>query len=79
MNGVSDEKDLRSFVQLFKNQIQTYSYSSMGRLFDAVSSILDICHLSQYEGESAILLEQEASVGRNCRDSRGYEISDSSD
>ena len=44
------------------NQIQTFSYSSMGRLFDAVSSILDIGHWSQYEGESAILLEQKASL-----------------
>ena len=56
-----EDERLKILRVAIQNQIQTYSYSSMGRLFDAVSSILDICHLSQYEGESAILLEQEAS------------------
>lgn len=40
--------------------IQTVDSSSMGRLFDGVSSILGICHESRYEGEAAILLEQAA-------------------
>ena len=57
---IEDERKiiLKAAIQ---NEVQTCRYSSMGRLFDAVASILDICHLSQYEGESAILLEQEAS------------------
>jgi len=32
--------------------------SSMGRLFDAVASIADITHVSSYEGESGLILEQ---------------------
>ncbi len=37
-----------------KNRLKT---SSVGRLFDAVASALDICDFNTYEGEAAILLE----------------------
>jgi len=32
--------------------------SSMGRLFDAVASIADIVHISSFEGESGLIMEQ---------------------
>ncbi len=35
----------------------TLKTSSMGRLFDAVASLLGICDLNSYEGEAAMLLE----------------------
>ena len=34
--------------------------SSMGRLFDAVSSVLGLCHYQTFEGEAPIALEAEA-------------------
>ncbi len=37
-----------------KNKLQT---SSVGRLFDAVASLLNICDINTYEGEAAILIE----------------------
>jgi len=37
-----------------KNTLKT---SSVGRLFDAVASLLNICDINSYEGEAAILLE----------------------
>lgn len=43
-----------------ENNINTVLTSSMGRLFDAVSSILSICHKNRYEGEGAVRLEKEA-------------------
>ncbi|MFC4892225.1 carbamoyltransferase HypF [Pseudofrancisella aestuarii] len=35
--------------------------TSMGRIFDAVSSLLDICHINTYEAEAAMRLEALAS------------------
>lgn len=43
-----------------ENRINTVQSSSMGRLFDAVSSLLCISHRNSYEGESAIQLERAA-------------------
>ncbi|MFA5831646.1 MAG: carbamoyltransferase HypF [Candidatus Paceibacterota bacterium] len=46
------------FPSMLKNKLNVFTTSSAGRLFDAVASILDICHSSDYEGHAAILLEQ---------------------
>lgn len=43
-----------------KNNINTVFTSSMGRLFDAVCALLDICHYNDYEGECAEVLESAA-------------------
>lgn len=42
------------------NNIGTYDTSSVGRLFDAVASLLEIKHFNSFEGECAIALEKEA-------------------
>lgn len=43
-----------------ENNINTVLSSSMGRLFDAVASLLDICHYNNYEGQCACALERIA-------------------
>lgn len=45
-----------------ERKINTMQSSSMGRLFDAVSAFLDICHYNSYEGEAAIELENLAAA-----------------
>ncbi len=61
-------KDISSAneIAILKSQIQTGFNSpkttSMGRFFDAVSSILNIAHIASYEGEAAIGLEMAAEL-----------------
>ena len=50
---------IRSAIDM---NINTISSSSMGRLFDAVSALLDICHYNSYEGQAPIELENVAST-----------------
>jgi hydrogenase maturation protein HypF len=47
-------------TRAIEQKINVIESSSMGRLFDAVSSLLDICHENSYEGECATLLEDAA-------------------
>lgn len=42
------------------NNVNTMRYSGMGRLFDAMSSMLGLCHQNGYEGQCAIALENAA-------------------
>lgn len=56
---VSDERKMLIQAAL-NNKIHTVQNSSMGRLFDAVASILNLGQINRYEGECAALLEREA-------------------
>jgi hydrogenase maturation protein HypF len=46
---------------MLSRNVQTIETSSCGRLFDAVASILGLCHETTYEGQAAIELEMAAS------------------
>lgn len=60
-----NEKELLS--RMVERGINCPSTSSMGRLLDAASAILGICHSATYEGEPAILLEAAAHrFARHC-------------
>jgi len=60
----------------WKQNINTAYSSSMGRLFDATASLLDICHYNSYEGECAILLEKEAHEGKQQLEQLGKTMCD---
>ena len=61
---------LRSMIATRTNSPET---SSMGRLFDAVSSLLGVRALVNYEGQAAI--ELEAIADSNCADGYEFQVS----
>ena len=46
-------------VAMLARQIQSPVTTSMGRLFDAVASMLGLCQVASFEGQAAMILEQE--------------------
>ncbi len=53
----------RSLCELLKKNVNCPITTSMGRLFDGISSILGLCHLNTFEGEAAMALEFAAEKG----------------
>ncbi|WP_428355351.1 carbamoyltransferase HypF [Methyloprofundus sp.] len=53
-------QELSLLQQILNKRINTPLTSSVGRLFDAVASLLNLCHINQFEGQAAMLLEQAA-------------------
>lgn len=75
-----DLPSVRSFARperstlkrLFRQQVGVVMTSSMGRFFDAVASLLDLCHVSRYEGEAAMRLQAAASSLETRRNAEPY-------
>ncbi|MDQ7089414.1 MAG: carbamoyltransferase HypF [Methylococcales bacterium] len=65
--SIFSTQELKLLRQSLNKQLNTPQTSSVGRLFDAVSSLLDVCHFNQFEGQAAILLEQLAARSKTSR------------
>lgn len=63
LERISPEKR-RQISSLLQKNLNCPPCSSAGRLFDAVSALLGLCLYSEYEGQAAMLLEQQASLAR---------------
>ncbi|WP_394857024.1 carbamoyltransferase HypF [Clostridium paraputrificum] len=58
--GILDTNYKKTYDIIYKllsDPKKSYPSSSMGRLFDGISSLLNLCHNSSFEGEAAIMLE----------------------
>ncbi len=54
------QKEFEMIKNILLKKINTPYSSSVGRLFDAFSSFLNICHINNYEGQAAMMLEFNA-------------------
>ena len=50
--------ELRTLYIAWQKGLNAPLSSSVGRLFDAIASLLDACHVMSFEGESGMLLEE---------------------
>ncbi len=53
-----NEAELKTYFLVWQKGINSPLSSSVGRLFDAVASLLGICHVMSFEGESGMYLEE---------------------
>ncbi len=63
LNSLFTSDELQRLVQALTSGVNTVNTSSIGRLFDAVSSLLGLCLYNEYEGQAAMRLEWMARQG----------------
>jgi hydrogenase maturation protein HypF len=65
--------EIKIFHTMWQNALNTPLTSSVGRLFDAISSFADILHTQSYEGETGLQIEQY--YDSSIKDYYDYDIS----
>jgi hydrogenase maturation protein HypF len=72
--GEFPETENRIIRAALEKGLNTPRTSSAGRLFDAVASLLGLCHRSDYEGQAAMALEFAACPGRTLPGQAGRQV-----
>ena len=67
--GLATEKEAASVIFQLEHGLHTTTSTSAGRLFDAVSALLGIRHISTYEGEAAVYLQFAAETAEKAGNS----------
>lgn len=71
-----DSQKLHVLHKMSQNKINAFKTSSMGRLFDGISAILNVCTSIEYEAQAAIELESLLNRQFHLGDSFNYEITE---
>lgn len=58
-------QELKLLQSALCRQLNCPRTSSVGRIFDAVVSLLGLCHINDYEGQAAMALEQSAASAQS--------------
>jgi hydrogenase maturation protein HypF len=59
------EPELNLLQSALSRQLNCPRTSSVGRLFDAIASLLGLCHINAYEGQAAMALEMSAASAQS--------------
>ncbi len=70
-----NENEIKIMYQVWTKSLNSPLTSSCGRIFDAISSLSDICHYQSYEGESGLMMEKV--YNGDIKEYYDYKITDS--
>nr|WP_320016410.1 carbamoyltransferase HypF [uncultured Desulfobacter sp.] len=74
-----DKTKLKFLIQMMDRQVNSPLTSSTGRLFDAVSALLMICHEVSYDSQAAIALEAAADPEESASTAYPFDIKTGAD
>jgi hydrogenase maturation protein HypF len=60
LNSMFSQQELQLIINMLDKKINSHLSSGMGRLFDTVSALLNLCYKNTFEGEAPMALEYAA-------------------